>query len=249
MTKALQAAVGVDWQFAVEVERARQHFLPAHASFGKAEVFHQYEFGGREAVVYFGHGNLGPWVGDAGLGIRVCCARSNLVEGGVVVVGIDRTSRWTGGERQGLYVQRVIGVLVRVFGAAENCCRRTVADPGAVIDAKVSCDQRCVANLFHADFLLELSTRVAGTVVVVLPRDAGHNLFHLLAVHAVLVGVRRSQERERSGRRERGLGAVIRKRRTDEARHAIVFELFDANGHDHVEGARSNGVGGVSERL
>ena len=67
MAEGLEAAVGVDRQLAVEVEGAGQDFLPGHAPLGEAEVLHEDQLGGREAVVHLGHGQLGARVGDAGL--------------------------------------------------------------------------------------------------------------------------------------------------------------------------------------
>ena len=45
VAEALQAAVGVHRQVAVEVERAGQHLLPRRAPLGEAEVLHEHELG------------------------------------------------------------------------------------------------------------------------------------------------------------------------------------------------------------
>ena len=82
---------------------------------------------------------------------------------------------------------------------------------------------------------------------MVLPCDAGHDLFHLVAVYAVLVGIGRGEQRKGSRSGQRGLGAVAGQGRTDKTRHAIVFELLDTNGHDHVVGPRRDGIRGIPE--
>ena len=71
MTEGLQPAVGIDRQVAIEVERAGEDFLPPEPALGKAEVLHQHQLGGREAVVYLCHGELAARVGNAGLLVRV----------------------------------------------------------------------------------------------------------------------------------------------------------------------------------
>ena len=48
-----------------------RHFLPGRTPVGKAEIFHQHEFGWREAVMDFGHGDLSPRVGHASLCISI----------------------------------------------------------------------------------------------------------------------------------------------------------------------------------
>ena len=73
MAEGLEAAVGIHGQLAVEVEGAGQDLLPRGAARGEAEVFHQHQLGGREAVVHLGHGQLRARVLDAGLGIGVGC--------------------------------------------------------------------------------------------------------------------------------------------------------------------------------
>ena len=60
VTEALEAAVGVDRQLAVEVEDAGLDVLPRLAPLGEPEVLHEHQLGGREAVVHLGHGDLGP---------------------------------------------------------------------------------------------------------------------------------------------------------------------------------------------
>ena len=120
MSEAFEPAVGVNRKFAVEVVGAGQDFFPAHATLGETKIFHEDKFGWGEAVVYFGHGDFGARVGDASLGIGIGSAGRHFVEGGVVVVGIDRPSSGSSGERKRLYIQRVVGVLVRVFGSAQD---------------------------------------------------------------------------------------------------------------------------------
>ena len=88
MAEALEPPVGVDRQLAVTVERARQHLLPRRAPLGEAEVFHEHQLCGREAVVDLGHGQLVPRIGEAGLVVGVLGGACALGEPGVVVVGV-----------------------------------------------------------------------------------------------------------------------------------------------------------------
>ena len=95
VAEGLQAAVGIDRQLTVAVERARQHLLPRRAPLGEAQVLHEDELGRREAVVHLGHGQLRPGVGDAGLRVGVGGRAHDLLEGRVVVA----RGRW--GRRRG----------------------------------------------------------------------------------------------------------------------------------------------------
>ena len=58
VAEALQAAVGVHRQVALEVEGAVEHFLPGGAALGEAEVLVDEQLGRREAVVHLGHRDL-----------------------------------------------------------------------------------------------------------------------------------------------------------------------------------------------
>ena len=64
-----------------------EDLLPGRAPLGEAEVFHQDQLGGGEAVVHLGHGELVAGIGDAGLRVGVADARLDLGEVRVVVVG------------------------------------------------------------------------------------------------------------------------------------------------------------------
>ena len=55
VSEALESAVRVDRQVAVEVERAGEDLLVRGAACAEAEVLHQDELGRREAVVHLGH--------------------------------------------------------------------------------------------------------------------------------------------------------------------------------------------------
>src|SRR5262249_46628209 len=111
----------------------------------------------------------------------------------------DRAGRRTGHEGQRLHVQRVVAVPVCILGTADDRGGRAIADPAAVEDAEVAGHQRRLGDRLHRDFLLELGPWVARTVLVVLVGDPAHDFLELVLVYAVLVGVRRSQEREGGG--------------------------------------------------
>ena len=83
VAEGLEPAVGVHREVAVEVEGAGLDLLPRRAPLAEAEVLHQHQLGGREAVVHLGHGQLGPRVGDAGLRVGVL-RRSATISGNVV---------------------------------------------------------------------------------------------------------------------------------------------------------------------
>src|SRR5688572_22280242 len=93
MTERLETSVGIHGQLALEIEGAGEDFLPAGAARREAEVFHQDELGRREAVVDLGHRELLPGVLDARLCVGVGGRGDDLLEGGVVVVRIDRPRR------------------------------------------------------------------------------------------------------------------------------------------------------------
>ena len=62
VAERLEAAVGVHGQVAGEVEGAGLDLLPRGAPLAEAEVLHEHELGGREAVVHLRHGQLGARV-------------------------------------------------------------------------------------------------------------------------------------------------------------------------------------------
>ena len=140
---------------------------------------------------------------DAGLLVRVGGRAHDLDERRVVVGRVDRTGGGAGDERQRLHVERVVAVLVRVFGTDDQRSSRAVAHARAVEDAELAGDERRVADDVLRHFLLELRTGVERAVLVVLPRDAGEDVLHLRLVDAVLVRVRGSEEGERRGRGHR----------------------------------------------
>ena len=195
---------------------------------------------GREAVVHLGHRDLLARVGDAGLRVRVASGRRDLGERRVVVVGVGVARAVAGDERQRLDVDRLVRVLLRVFGPHDDRGGRAVGHARAVVHAEPAGHERRVADRLHRDFFAELRTRVAGAVVVVLPRDAGEHLAHLLVVDAVLLAVAGRAHREHRGRGERAAGAVGRcLGRADEALVAAVLDLLDADRHrDVVRAAR-----------
>ena len=106
-----------------------------------------------------------------------------------------------------------------------------------------------VADRLDRHLAPELRTRVAGAVVVVLPRDVRHRLAQLVGVDAVLVGVRGRDHREHRRRGERAAGAVVRRRDRVEALVAAVLHLLDADRHRDVVGTRRHRVRGLAQRL
>ena len=122
MAEALEAAVGVDRELAVEVEGAGQHLLPGRAPRREAEVLHEHELGRGEAVVHLGQGQLVARVGDARLAVGVLGGAGALGEPGVVVAGVAEPRTAPGDEGQGLQVERA----GRCNGAASSA-RTTMA--------------------------------------------------------------------------------------------------------------------------
>ena len=249
MAEGLEPAVGVDREVAVAVEGALEHLLPCRAALGEAEVLHEHELGGREAVVHLGHGQLGAGLGDPRLRVGVFGGAHDLLERRVVVGGVDRAGGRAGHEGKRLHVERVVAVAVGVGRPADHRRRRAVAHPAAVEHAEIAGHERCLGDRLHGHFLLELRPRVARAVLVVLEGDPAHDLLHLVLVHAVLVRVGRGEEREGGGRRQAGVGAVADGADPGQARVARVLELLDPDGHGQVVGARRHGVAGVAEGL
>ena len=122
MTERLQAAVGVHGKFAVEIEHAVKNIAPCGAACRELEIFHKKKFGGRKAVVNFGHCNLFTSIGNARLGIGIDRACSDLGEGRVVVVRVGESAAVASDERKRLHVDRLVGVLMRIFSATHDCC-------------------------------------------------------------------------------------------------------------------------------
>ena len=250
MAERLQAAVGIDRDLAAELEGALQHLLPRGAPLGEAEVLVDEQLGRREAVVHLGHGDLAARVGDARLRIRVLRGCVDLGEPRVVVRGIGVARAVAGDERQRLDVERLVGEAVRVLGPHDDRRRRAVGDTRAVVEAEPAGHERRVADRLQRDLAPELRARVAGAVVVVLPRDAGEHVAHLLVAHAVALAVRGRAHREHRRRGERAAGAVAgRLGRADEPLVAAVLDLLDADRHRDVVGAARHRVRGVAQRL
>src|SRR2546429_2662935 len=140
--EALQAAVRVHRDLAVEVERAGEDLLPRRAPLREPEILHDQQLGRREAVVHFRHSDLAARVGDAGLRVGVGRGRLDLGEGRVVVVGVGVAAAIPGDERQRLDVQRRVRVLVRVLGADDDRSRAPVGHSRAVVDPEVAGHER-----------------------------------------------------------------------------------------------------------
>src|SRR5215470_8413920 len=156
VTERLQAAVRIHSQFAIEVERAGEHFLPAGAARREAEVLHEDELGRREAVVDLGHGELLARILDPGLRVRVRGGGNDLVERRVVVVGVDRAGGGPRDEGQRLDVQRLVRVAMRVLRADDDGGGRAIAYAGAVEDAQGARDERRARDRVLGHFLAEL---------------------------------------------------------------------------------------------
>src|SRR5690606_6527887 len=138
MTERLQPAVGIDRQPPAELERAVEDVLPRLPALGEAHVLHEYQLGGREAVVHLGQRDLAAWIGHPGLLVGVLGAAHDLGERRVVVVRIGGAASRAGDQRQPLDVHRPVGVVVRVLGADDERGRRAVGHPGAVEHAQAA---------------------------------------------------------------------------------------------------------------
>src|SRR5581483_1122908 len=120
-------------------------------------------------------------------------------------------------------------------------------DAGAVEDAERTGHQRRARDGVLRDFLAELRARVQRAVLVVLPRDAGHDFLQLLVAHAVLLAVGRRQQAERRRRREPRPRAVADGVAAGQPREAGVLQLLDTDGHGHVVGTGRDRIAGVAE--
>src|SRR5439155_564616 len=143
---------------------------------------------------------------------------------------------------------RVDGTLA-VLGAHDQRRGGAVRHAGAVEDPELSSHDRRARDLLHRHLAAELRALVQRAVAVVLPRDPRDDLLELVLADPVLLAVRGSEQREhRRGRRLRR-GAVVRRRRHDEARVPGVLELLAAHRHHDVVGPRRDRVARVAERL
>jgi len=71
---------------------------------------------------------------------------------------------------------------------------------------------------------------------IVLPRDAGQHILHLVGIDAVLLRIRGSQQREEGRGGELGGSSVVDRSRGHQPREAAVLQLLDTDGHGHVDG-------------
>src|SRR5262249_1634832 len=142
VTEALETAVGIHRLRAVAVEAAVEHVLPRLPARREAHVLHQHELGRREAIVHLGHADLAAWILDPGLLVRVLGAGDHLGEGREVVVLAVVALGGPGGEGQRLDEDRVLRILVRVLGPAEDRRRGAVAHARAIEDAEHAGDGR-----------------------------------------------------------------------------------------------------------
>src|SRR5581483_12219812 len=122
--------------------------------------------------------------------VSVLGGAHNLGERRVVVVGVDDTGGGAGDERQTLHVDRLVGVPVGVLGPHDDRRRGPVRHTRAVEDAELAGHDRRGGDGLHRDLTPELRTRVHGTVLVVLPRDAREDVLQLVLVDAVLLRIR-----------------------------------------------------------
>ena len=82
--------------------------------------------------MHLSHGQLGPRIGDPGLGVGVVGSRHALRQRGEVERRIHETRPVTGHQRERLHVQRGIGVVRRPSRGHHDGRCRTVGHTGAV---------------------------------------------------------------------------------------------------------------------
>jgi hypothetical protein len=135
--------------------------------------------------VHLGHGQLLPWVLDAGLGEGIGRRGDHLGERRVVVVGIDRPAAGPA-TNDSAFTYSGFLVAMRVLGADDGR-RRAIADPEqSKIPSGARHDRRAGDRLLR-HFLAELGAGVERTVLVVLPRDARDDFLELGLVDAELL--------------------------------------------------------------
>ena len=249
MAEALESSVRVDRQVPVQGERALQDLPPGRSPLAESEVLHEHQLGGREAVVDLGHGQLGPRVGDAGLGVGVGGRRGALRQRCEVEPGVDQPAAVAGHQREGLHVQRCVGVVGRPVGRDHHGRGGPVRHPGTVEHREPSCHGGHLADGLGRGLAPELGQVVAGPVEVVLLGDPGHHVAQLVDVHPVALRVGREDEAEHGRRGECAVGAVGGDRKGVEALVAAVLDLLGADGHRHVVGPRGHGVAGLPQRI
>src|SRR5437660_10321119 len=99
MSERIQTAIGIDRQFAFEVEETLEHIVPRSAPRAEPQVFVQDEFGRGEAIMHLGKTYLFARIGNTCLRVRVARGGNNFGEGGEVILLGEWTFRRSGDER------------------------------------------------------------------------------------------------------------------------------------------------------
>src|ERR1700722_10643008 len=120
MAERLEAAIRIDWQLAFEVEETVHHVLPCGPARAEAEILAEHELGRREAIVNLGHTDLLARIGYARLRVGVLGGGDDFAEGGEIVILRQGTFGRTRDERERLYIDGILAVLVSVLGADDN---------------------------------------------------------------------------------------------------------------------------------
>ncbi|CAB4324734.1 unannotated protein [freshwater metagenome] len=136
-----------------------------------------------------------------------------------------------------------------ILGPAHDCRGGTISHTGAVEHTERARHLRCLLDLLCADLLAELSTGVAGAVVMVFCRDMCEHTAHGVVVHAELVAIGRHDHGEHGRSGEGACSAVVGDRERIESLIAGVLDLLRTDDHDEVVGAGGNGVGGLTQRF
>ena len=139
-----------------------------------------------------GHCDLFTSVSDACLCVRIDRTCGDLGEGRVVVGRVGESAAVASNERKRLHIDRLIGVLVRIFCTTHDCGSRTIGNTRAIEQAERARHLRGLLDSFNSDLFTELRTRVTCTVVMVLHRDVAECSAHRVFVDAELIAVRRN---------------------------------------------------------
>lgn len=167
MAETFESTVDLAGDRAVMVVEAVQDIAGGLAARGDAEIFHRDEFGDREAIVDFHHGDLFAGMGDASLGVSALACDAGREKRRAIPTVVGHLLAVAEGhlecfDRDQVVFAQLSGDLR--CGDDRTCC--SIADTATIEQSKRVCDDRRRQHLLHADGLLEVRFGVAAAVVV-----------------------------------------------------------------------------------
>ena len=187
MAKALESAVRLAGDAAIEVKKAIQDVLDRPTPFRDMQVLHGYQFGDGETVMHLHHADLLTGVGDARLFIGYAAALGRGHK--VVAVPFVVAHLLSAAESQ---LQRFDGDEIGLaqspgdLGRGDDGAGCPVADAAAVEQPQWVGDDGGGHHLVDGDGLSQMGLGIQGGVGVALGRDVGHGPLQVVVADAVL---------------------------------------------------------------